>query len=117
MSEETGAEEVVAVAEERSGSESLEDLVRYIATQLVDDPDDVEVEVEDRGSSAHITLLVPEGQMGRVIGRQGRIARAMRTVVMIAASRRNLRATLDIEEQYVADLTDPEPDPDVEPEA
>lgn len=69
-----------------------------MASQLVDSPDDIQVEVEDRGSTVHISLMVPEDQMGRVIGRQGRIARAMRTVVMIAGFRRNVRASLDIEE-------------------
>jgi predicted RNA-binding protein YlqC (UPF0109 family) len=40
---------------------------------------------------------VPETELGKVIGRQGRIARAMRTALMIAGSRQNVRATLDIE--------------------
>jgi uncharacterized protein len=78
-------------------AERLGDLVRFIASELVDSPDDLEVSVDDRGGSVHIVLRVPEEEMGRVIGRQGRIARALRTVVMIAASRHSLRASLDIE--------------------
>ncbi len=78
-------------------AESLGELVRYIASQLVDSPDALEVTVDDRGTSVHIMLRVPEEEMGRVIGRQGRIAKAMRTVVMIAGSRQNVRASLDIE--------------------
>lgn len=78
-------------------ADSLRQLVVYLATNLVDNPDDVEVTAEQRGSAVHLSLRVPEGEMGKVIGRGGRIARAMRTVVMIAGSRHNLRATLDIE--------------------
>lgn len=78
-------------------AEELRRLVHYLATNLVDEPDTVEVTAEQRGSAVHLNLRVPEREMGKVIGRQGRIARAMRTVVMIAGSRHNLRASLDIE--------------------
>ena len=80
-----------------SPEESLRQLVSYLATNLVDDPDAVEVEAERRGGGVLLILRVPEEELGRVIGRGGRIARAMRTVVMIAGSRHNLRASLDIE--------------------
>lgn len=80
-----------------TSGEKLGELVRYMASQLVDSPDDLDVSVDDRGSSVHIMVRVPESEMGRVIGRQGRIAKAMRTVVMIAGSRQNVRASLDIE--------------------
>ena len=77
--------------------ESLRQLVAYLAANLVDDPGAVEVEADRRGGGVLIVLRVPEEELGRVIGRGGRIARAMRTVVMIAGSRHNLRASLDIE--------------------
>lgn len=78
-------------------AEQLRELVQYMAGYLVDTPDEVEVIAEERGSAVHVTLRVSEEAMGRVIGRQGRIAKAMRTVVMIAGSRHNVRASLDIE--------------------
>jgi predicted RNA-binding protein YlqC (UPF0109 family) len=78
-------------------AEQLCELVRYMASHLVDSPDDIEVTAEERGSAVHVTLHVAEDAMGRVIGRQGRIAKAMRTIVMIAGSRQNIRASLDIE--------------------
>ncbi len=78
-------------------AEELRQLVHYLATNLVDDPENVEVTAEQRGSAVHLNLRVPEGEMGKVIGRQGRIARALRTVVTIAGSRHNIRASLDIE--------------------
>ena len=77
--------------------EELRGLVVYLATALVDEPDAVEVTAERRGPGVHLSLRVPEEELGKVIGRQGRIARAMRTALMIAGSRHNLRASLDIE--------------------
>jgi uncharacterized protein len=80
-----------------SPADELRELVVYMASNLVESSDDIDVTVEERGSSVHVTLRVPEEDMGKVIGRQGRIARSMRTLVMIAGTRHNVRATLDIE--------------------
>jgi predicted RNA-binding protein YlqC (UPF0109 family) len=77
--------------------DQLKGLVTYMAANLIDEPAGVEVDAERRGPSVHLSLRVPEGELGKVIGRQGRIARAMRTVLMIAGSRSNVRASLDIE--------------------
>jgi predicted RNA-binding protein YlqC (UPF0109 family) len=79
-------------------AERLRGLVAYLATNLVDDPEHVEVEARQRGGSVFISLRVPEEELGKVIGRGGRIARAMRTALMIAGSRNNVRASLDIED-------------------
>jgi predicted RNA-binding protein YlqC (UPF0109 family) len=79
-------------------AERLRGLVGYLAANLVDDPDAVEVEARQRGGSVFISLRVPEEELGKVIGRGGRIARAMRTAIMIAGSRSNVRASLDIED-------------------
>jgi predicted RNA-binding protein YlqC (UPF0109 family) len=83
----------------RSGSpdEDLRRLVYFLATNLVDDPENVVVEAQQRGQLVSLTLRVPEHELGKVIGRQGRIARAIRTILTIAGSRYNLRASLDIE--------------------
>jgi predicted RNA-binding protein YlqC (UPF0109 family) len=79
-------------------AERLRGLVAYLASNLVDDPASVEVEARQRGGSVFISLRVPEEELGKVIGRGGRIARAMRTALMIAGSRNNVRASLDIED-------------------
>lgn len=76
--------------------DSLCTLIEYIAVNLVDDPDTIEIQSEQHGTAVVIRLLVPESEMGKVIGREGRIARSMRTLLMIAASRKGLRASLDI---------------------
>jgi predicted RNA-binding protein YlqC (UPF0109 family) len=78
-------------------AEQLRQLVLYMATNLVESPEEVQVTAEQHGSVVQLMLRVPEREMGKVIGRQGRIAKAMRTLVMIAGSRHNLRASLDIE--------------------
>lgn len=77
--------------------EELRGLVIYLAKALTDDQDAVEVDAQRRGTSVHLSLRLSEDELGKVIGRQGRIARAIRTVVSIAAARHNLRASLDIE--------------------
>jgi predicted RNA-binding protein YlqC (UPF0109 family) len=79
-------------------TERLRTLVAYLASNLVDDPDAVEVEARQRGGSVFVSLRVPEEELGKVIGRGGRIARAMRTALMISGSRNNVRASLDIED-------------------
>jgi predicted RNA-binding protein YlqC (UPF0109 family) len=79
-------------------AERLRVLVAYLATNLVDDPESVEVEARQRGNSIFVSLRVPEEELGKVIGRGGRIARAMRTALMITGSRSNVRASLDIED-------------------
>jgi uncharacterized protein len=92
------ADELPPYAPPTDVAERLRGLVEYLATNLVDDPQAVEVEARQRGGSVFISLRVPEEELGKVIGRGGRIARAMRTALMIAGSRNNVRASLDIED-------------------
>jgi hypothetical protein len=74
------------------------ELVEYLASRLVDDPDAVRVEEVDREGDTVIQLHVAEDDVGKVIGRQGRIARALRTVVRASAARREGRVLLEIVE-------------------
>jgi predicted RNA-binding protein YlqC (UPF0109 family) len=85
------------MSEPQSPAAELEELVRYMATNLVEEPDDVTVTAEQRGSSVQLNLRVAAKELGKVIGREGRIARSMRTIVMVAGSRNNVRANLDID--------------------
>ena len=93
-----GGEEPDDFAPTTDAAAHLRSLVAYLAANLVDDPDTVEVDARQRGGSVFISLRVPEEELGKVIGRGGRIARAMRTALMIAGSRNNVRASLDIED-------------------
>jgi hypothetical protein len=74
------------------------ELVEYLARLLVDEPDAVRVEELDRDGDLVIELYVAKDDVGKVIGRQGRIARALRTVVRASAARRSGRTLLEIME-------------------
>lgn len=77
----------------------MENLVRLIARSLVDDPEQVEVQTTEKDGTTVIELRVAEPDMGKVIGKQGRIARAIRTVVKAAAVREGIRVNVDIVEE------------------
>lgn len=83
--------------EQTEASESLRGLISYLVSNLVGDPEAVAIDVQQRGSMVQIQLRLPEEELGKVIGRGGRIAKAMRTALMIAGSRHQLRVSLDIE--------------------
>ena len=74
----------------------MKELVEVIAKSLVDHPEDVRVEEKQQDRQVTLELHVDEDDMGKVIGRQGRIAKAMRTVVKAAATRGNKKVSVDI---------------------
>jgi hypothetical protein len=76
----------------------MKSLIEYIARALVDDPTQVEVDERHQGSSSEIRLRVAKQDMGRVIGRQGRVANALRTLLQVSAAREGKRANLQITE-------------------
>jgi predicted RNA-binding protein YlqC (UPF0109 family) len=74
----------------------VEELVTYLARSLVDEPDEVTVTRTERDGATVFELRVAEGDVGKVIGRQGRIARALRTVVRASGAHQNERVQLEI---------------------
>ena len=74
----------------------MKELVEVIAKSLVDHPEDGRVEEKQQDRQVTLELRVDEDDMGKVIGRQGRIAKAMRTVVKAAATRENKKVSVDI---------------------
>jgi uncharacterized protein len=72
------------------------ELLVYLARHLVDNPDAVRVETEDTGEAVVFHLHVAPDDVGKVIGRGGRVARALRTVVRAGGTRANRRYQLDI---------------------
>ena len=72
------------------------ELVEYIVKSLVDNPDMVEVNEVEGSQSLIIELKVAPEDMGKVIGKQGRIAKAIRTVVKAAATKDNKRVIVEI---------------------
>jgi uncharacterized protein len=74
----------------------MEELLEYLAKSLVDHPDDVRVVRSERDGIVVLELHVAPEDVGKVIGRQGRIARALRTLVRASGGHRNERAVLEI---------------------
>ncbi len=74
----------------------LKELIEYIAKSLVDNPDKVEVAEVEGEQTAVIELKVAKEDLGKVIGRQGRTARAMRTILGAASTKAQKRAVLEI---------------------
>ncbi len=73
-------------------------LTEYIAKSLVDQPDEVVVDEVRHGNRVTLELSVAKDDMGRVIGRGGRVANAIRTLLRVAAERDGCQATLDVME-------------------
>jgi predicted RNA-binding protein YlqC (UPF0109 family) len=74
----------------------VQELVEYLAKGLVDEPDQVRVDRIERDGAVVLELHVAPDDVGKVIGRQGRIARALRTIVRASGARSNERALLEI---------------------
>jgi uncharacterized protein len=72
------------------------DLVTYVAKALVDEPDEVEVNMIEGEKSTILELKVAAGDIGKVIGKQGRIAKAIRTILSASSTRTGKRVVLEI---------------------
>jgi uncharacterized protein len=71
-------------------------VLTYLAKSIVEDPEAVVVETEERRNSVMLRLHVAPGDMGRVIGRRGRVAQAIRSVVRAAGARDGVESSVDI---------------------
>lgn len=76
----------------------MAELLAYLARQLVDDPDAVHVEEVESEGAIVLKLTVAKDEVGKVIGRQGRIARALRAIVRASGARTHRRVLLEIVE-------------------
>jgi hypothetical protein len=74
----------------------LAELLAYLAQRLVDNPDAVRVEEEERDDAVVLRLHVAKEDVGKVIGRQGRLARALRAIVRAGGARQRRRLILEI---------------------
>jgi predicted RNA-binding protein YlqC (UPF0109 family) len=74
----------------------MKELVEYIAKAIVNAPEDVVVTEEENEQGIKLTLQVADDDKGRVIGKQGRIAEAMRTLIRVKAAKTGTRAILEI---------------------
>jgi predicted RNA-binding protein YlqC (UPF0109 family) len=71
-------------------------VLEYLAKSIVDDPESVVVETQEGRRNLTLRLHVAPGDMGRIIGRRGRVAQAIRTVVRAAGAREGIEAVVDI---------------------
>ncbi len=76
----------------------MKELIEFIATSLVDDPTQVQVSQERHGAQIILKLHVAKEDMGRIIGKSGRVANAMRVLLRVTAAQDGKRAILDITE-------------------
>jgi len=74
----------------------MKELIEYIAKSLVDNPDEVKVKEVEGERTSVIELIVAKEDLGKVIGKQGRTARAMRTILSAASTKLNKKAVLEI---------------------
>ena len=79
--------------------DNLQGLVEFVAKSLVDEPEAVKVDQYQRGNTIHLELNVSKEDMGRVIGKGGQVANAIRTLLKVAAAREGSRVNLDIVDQ------------------
>ena len=76
----------------------MKELIEYIAKSLVDHPEEVQVRQSGGGTRVRIELSVTKDDMGRVIGKSGKVANSIRTLLRVAAEREGKQATLDVME-------------------
>jgi uncharacterized protein len=81
---------------ESAENEALRKLTDFLARGIVANPDDVAVEAVQSGRTLVLELAVAESDVGKVIGRQGKVIRALRTVVKAAATRQGTRVDIDV---------------------
>lgn len=76
----------------------MKELIEFIAKSLVDHPEEVKVRQSGGGSRVRIELSVTKDDMGRVIGKSGKVANSIRNLLRVAAEREGKQATLDVME-------------------
>ena len=74
----------------------MKDLLMYILTNLVDNPDEIQITERETANETVFEVRVAEGDMGKVIGRQGRVVKEIRILMRSVAQRQNRRVSVDI---------------------
>jgi len=90
------ATEEPTTEEPKMAQSNMKELIEYIAKSIVNSPDDVEVTEETNDEGIMLKLQVADEDKGRVIGKQGRIVQAMRTLLRVKAAKQGTRASLEI---------------------
>ena len=74
------------------------DLIKYVVEQFAEKKDEIEYKVEEKENAIEVTILLADSDMGKVIGKQGKIAKALRTIVKSATPRESKRYIIEIKE-------------------
>ena len=75
------------------------ELIKYIVEQFAERKDEIEYKTEEKDNAIEVTILLAESDMGKVIGRQGKIAKALRTIVKSATPRDSKKYVIEIKEK------------------
>ncbi|HIY96325.1 MAG TPA: KH domain-containing protein [Candidatus Borkfalkia excrementigallinarum] len=79
------------------------ELVKYVVSQFAEHKDEIEYLEEEKGNAVEITVLLDESDMGKVIGKQGKIAKALRTLVRCASAKEGKKYNIEIKEKVKAE--------------
>ena len=75
------------------------ELIKYVVNRFAEKPDEIEYDVEDLGKTVNVTITLSDSDMGKVIGRQGKIAKALRTLVRAGSQKENKKYNIEIQER------------------
>ena len=75
------------------------DLIKYVVEQFAEDKANIKYEVEETDEAINVTVLLSDSDMGKVIGKQGKIAKALRTLVRCASAKEGKRYNIEIKEK------------------
>ncbi|MBO5713155.1 MAG: KH domain-containing protein [Clostridia bacterium] len=75
------------------------ELIKYIVSRFAEKQDEVQYLVEENGDVVTVTVVLDESDMGKVIGRQGKLAKALRTIVRSASAKENKKYNIEIKEK------------------
>ena len=77
----------------------MSELIKYVVGHFAENKDEVEYKVEEKETAIEVTVLLSESDMGKVIGKQGKIAKALRTIVKASTPRDSKKYVLEIKEK------------------
>lgn len=75
------------------------ELIKFVVSQFAEKPELIDCDVAEKGNEVTVTVTLDESDMGKVIGRQGKIAKALRTIVKAASAKENKRYNVEIKER------------------
>ncbi len=75
------------------------ELIKYVISRFAEKPDEVLYDVVDDGKVVNVTVTLADSDMGKVIGRQGKIAKALRTLVRVGSAKENKKYNIEIKER------------------